>query len=196
VGGFSYWAPTFLNTRFGQPLGSATFTFGVVTVLAGGAATLIGARMAARVAAALPKTVVPADAEKHVLYALLRISAIGGFVAAPLAAACFLAPSAKLFFAFAFVCELGIFVSNAPLNLAMLKAVPAELRASAMSFCIMSIHLFGDLWSPSMIGKLADAAGDANIKYAMLPLSVAFAVSALAWWAKPKAAELTAAPAN
>ena len=38
----------------------------------------------------------------------------------------------------------------------ILEAAPASLRASAMAGSIFIIHLFGDLWSPGIVGALSD----------------------------------------
>ena len=82
--------------------------------------------------------------------ALLRICAIGMVWAAPLDRASRSSmPTPIAFFAFAFVAEIGLFLSTSPVNAIGLRAVPPELRASAMAAMIFAIHLFGDLWSPS-----------------------------------------------
>ncbi|MCL2726268.1 MAG: MFS transporter, partial [Polyangiaceae bacterium] len=48
VGAFSYWAPKFLYARYGLALSVANFRFGVITVVAGGLATLLGGTLADR----------------------------------------------------------------------------------------------------------------------------------------------------
>ena len=109
---------------------------------------------------------------------------IGHFVAAPLAAASFFMPAPAGFFAVAFFAEVGLFLPIAPVTAVGLRAVPAELRASAMATMIFAIHLLGDLWSPPALGLLQDAL---PVRLAMMALSVAFAISAAVWW--PRALE-------
>jgi MFS transporter, Spinster family, sphingosine-1-phosphate transporter len=123
-----------------------------------------------------------AQVERARVTALLRLCSLGSLCAAPFAFLCFLAPSPITFFACAFVSQLGIFWSNAPINATLLRAVPNAIRGAAMALCITAIHLFGDLWSPPLLGRLADAFGTERMYLAMLPLSIALALSALIWW--------------
>ena len=62
---------------------------------------------------------------------------------------------------------------------AVLRAVPTALRASAMALSIFSIHVFGDLWSPPLVGRIAD---HVPIEFAMMILPIAIAASAFLWW--------------
>ena len=207
VGAFAFWAPTFLLMRFGISQVKANLTFGAVTVVAGLLATLCGgwigdARQARAEARARAQARADADAPQQGSYrdnahgesneeavidgarnrALLRLSASSALPAAVLALACFLSPSATLFFVLAFLTEFAIFFSNAPINATLLRSVPPRLRARGMAYCIFTIHLLGDLWSPAFVGALADFFGDARIQLAMLPLPIAFALGAWLWW--------------
>ena len=186
VGGFSYWAPTFLYEHHRMDLGRANFVFGAVTVAGGAIGTAIGGFLGDRAARA-PRGEASADLDAARGY--LIVCAAGAAIAAPLAVAAFLAPTATSFFAWAFVCEVAIFIATSPVNAVILRAVPVERRASAMALAILAIHLLGDLWSPPLIGKVADlarSAGAANpMQLAMLPLPVAMAGAALAWWVRP-----------
>ncbi len=200
VGAFAFWAPAFLIKRFGASLGKANFTFGLVTVVAGLLATLCGgwvgdraqARAEARVRgmpatppASAHENLADADLEAAVTVArnraLMRVSALAALPAAGLALACFLAPNQPIFFVLAFLTEFGVFFSNAPINAALLRTVPAELRGRAMAYAIVAIHLFGDLWSPALIGLLADYFGDSQVQFAMMPLPLAFAAAGIIW---------------
>ena len=99
--------------------------------------------------------------------------------AAPFAAAAFFMPTPLGFFVFAFVAEVGLFLSTSPVNAIGLRAVPPELRASAMAAMIFAIHLFGDLWSPTVLGFILDYV---VATVAMMALPVTFALSAYVWW--------------
>jgi hypothetical protein len=48
--------------------------------------------------------------------------------------------------------------------------VPVNLRASAMAISIFMIHLFGDFWSPEIIGHLSDFLGNLNLAVLVLPM--------------------------
>lgn len=203
VGAFAFWAPAFLLKRFGASLAKANFTFGLVTVVAGLLATLCGGWVGDRWqnAAEAKERALPTpppdpntyrdnakpalDVEARVVVArnraLLRVSAAAALPAALLSLACFLAPSQPIFFVLAFLTEFGVFFSNAPINAALLRTVPPELRGRGMAYAIVSIHLFGDLWSPALIGLLADYFGDVQIQFAVMPLPLAFGAAGVVW---------------
>jgi len=86
---------------------------------------------------------------------------------------------------FAFLCELGLFLSTSPVNAIVLRAVPTELRASSMAASIFAIHLFGDLWSSAALGLLTDVL---PIVLAMMALPITFAISAATWWPRRREA--------
>ena len=211
IGAFSYWAPKFLYARYGLPLAVANFRFGLITVVAGAVGTIIGGRWAdhASKRTAPPKAGPEDDrergyreqgyrdeipdakaerervAERTRVRGLLRICATGSAIGAPVAVGCFLSPSPTLFFALVFVAIAFLFLNTSPINAVVLQAVPTELRASAMALSIFSIHIFGDLWSPPLVGFLAD---HLPIQLAMMTLPFAIGLSAFVWWPRRTAA--------
>jgi MFS family permease len=192
LGGFQVFAPQFLLERFPAQLDeqSATFWFGVVLVAAGAIGTILGGRLADRSLRGLPAQ--PPDAShtarenRLACNALLRVCAIGMIVACPLAVGVFLAPSPVIFFSLAFLCAIGLFLSTSPVNAVALRAVPTELRASAMAAMIFAIHLGGDLWSPPALGLLQDLL---PVVLAMIVLPAVFAISAFLWWPRAREAK-------
>jgi MFS family permease len=80
----------------------------------------------------------------------------------------------------AFPCEVALFLLSGPFTVTLLRSVPAELRASAMALCIFACHLFGDLSSPFLIGKITDVSH--SFEGAMFGIPVAYALAALIWW--------------
>jgi MFS family permease len=201
VSAFAFWAPTYIARRYYLPglltsfsaeqaeaiaVKHANYNFGLVTVIAGALGTIIGGRWADRSLRGIP----PSDRHdardnKLAINALLRICALGMIVAAPIAAISFATPTPMWFFAFAFVTELGLFLSTSPVNAVNLRAVPPELRASAMAGMIFAIHLFGDLWSPWLLGVLKDHLAS---ELAMMVVPVVFAWSAYIWWPRRREA--------
>jgi MFS family permease len=169
-------------------LKAANFWFGSVTVVAGAIGTIVGGRMADRALRGLPD--VPVDAphtdhrNKLAANAQLRVCAIGVAIAFPLSAAAFFAPSPMLFFVLVGIAEVGLFLSTAPINAILLRTAPVYLRASAMAVAIFAIHLFGDLWSPTIIGVLLDYMVPTM---AMMALPFGFAIATAVWW--PRQAE-------
>ncbi|MBA3464786.1 MAG: MFS transporter [Deltaproteobacteria bacterium] len=167
-------------------LKGANFWFGVVTVVAGAIGTIVGGRMADRAIRGLPPVPEGSDhthvANRMAANAQLRVCAIGVMIAFPMTAAAFFVPSAWMFFAIAGLAEIGLFLSTAPINAIMLRTAPVFLRASAMATAIFAIHLFGDLWSPSLVGLFLD---HLPITLAMMALPLGFAIAALVWWPRP-----------
>jgi len=186
IGAFAHWAPTYIADRFPAQLTveTANYWFGLTTIGAGIVGTIIGGRWADRAHA--PTTAYDDPANKRGTNYLLRICALGMAWGAPLAAIAFVMPIPAAFFALAFVAEIGLFLSTSPVNAIGLRAVPPELRASAMAAMIFAIHLFGDLWSPYALGALLDYLAATA---AMMALPVTFALSAYIWW--PRRAEVT-----
>jgi MFS family permease len=197
LGGFSFWAPTFLARRYELSLLTANTVFGLITVITGFAGTALGGWLADR--AAQPPPVPPAiespaagvyraatlrhldeaGRERWAVLGYLRVCSIATLIATPIAALCFASPTAPLFFGLAFVCELSLFVTTSPSNAMILRSVPPFVRASAMALSIFAIHLLGDLWSPPLIGALADVA---PMQWAMSVVPLAFGLSAAIWW--------------
>jgi MFS family permease len=207
IGAFSYWAPKFLYERYGLPLAAANFKFGLITVVGGALGTVLGGRWADRAAKALPAAPTGGDApyraaaenedarEREASRArvrtLLKICAVGSAIGAPVAAGCFLSPSPTVFFVLVFIAIVCLFLNTSPINAVILQAVPTELRASAMALNIFSIHIFGDLWSPPLVGLLADYL---PIQVAMMTLPVFIGLSAWLWAPRGSSAPAAHAP--
>jgi MFS transporter, Spinster family, sphingosine-1-phosphate transporter len=192
LGAFAHWAPLFIAERFPKALTNETanYYFGLVTVAAGAIGTIVGGQWADRAQRSLPpvtaETTYDARENKLGVNELLRVCSIGMIVAAPLAAIAFFLPGHVAFFAFAFFAEIGLFLSTSPVNAIGLRAVPPELRASAMAAMIFAIHLFGDLWSPPLLGVLRRVL-EPNV--AMMALPLTFALSAFVWWPRRQEAD-------
>jgi MFS family permease len=179
IGAFSYWAPKFIYARYELPLKVANFRFGLITVVAGAIATILGGRWADRTANATGVNTDTPEGARARVKALLRICSLGSAIGAPVALACFLAPSPNVFFVLVFFAIVFLFINTSPINAIVLQAVPSELRASAMALSIFAIHVFGDLWSPPAVGFLADIL---PIQVAMMSLPLAIGLSAFIWW--------------
>jgi len=190
AGAFQIWGPQFLQDRFSLDEAAAGTYFGAVLVVAGAIGTIVGGRWADRTQRALPPAdpTAPYDGRRNRegINPLLRVCALGMVAAGPLGVACFVMPNAASFFGFAFLCSIGLFLSTSPVNAIGLRAVPPELRASAMAAMIFAIHLLGDLWSPPTVGLLQD---HLPVTLAMMAVPLAFALSAYLWWPRAHEAE-------
>jgi MFS family permease len=178
LGGFTSWAAPFLYRKLCMPLHVAATAFGVTTVITGVLGTALGGFLA---------DIWEGDDRVRVC---LRICAWSSLIAAPLALAALLMPTATGAIIAIGVCEIAVFASVAPTNAAVLHSVPPGMRANAMAASIFAIHLLGDLISPSAIGMVSDAFGDkrgfcegaAGLQVGMYLLPAALLVSALFWF--------------
>lgn len=168
LGAFAHWGPTFLYRVHGVAVEHAGTFFGAVLVVAGLVGTMIGG-----FAATAWHKRNPAG------YAwTLGLSVL---VAVPLAFAAFLVEARLLSMTCLAAAMFFLFLPTGPVNTLILETVPINLRASAMAVSIFMIHLFGDMWSPEIVGRIADSTG--SLRQGVLILPVALIVSAVLWLA-------------
>lgn len=189
IGAFSFWAPKFLYAQHGLPLDRANFLFGTLTVVGGAIGTALGGALGDRASA---RDWRETDRDLNAARGFLAVSAWGSLVAAPFALLAFLATTPTMFFIAIFVCEVALFTSTSPINAALLRSVPEQRRASAMAITILAIHLFGDLWSPPLVGFMADSMGMRVGMLLSLPIAIAF--SGWLWWVGKRRGALSATP--
>ncbi|MGA2450628.1 MAG: MFS transporter [Polyangiaceae bacterium] len=188
IGGFAFWGPKYLHARYGLDEGYASVQFGTLTVVAGLVGTLVGGwlgdaagRESGPILAATgigPLLRTGDESDLAIARRNVRICAGAAALGAPLAALAILATTARGFFLWAFPCEAFLFLLSGPVNVAILRSVPAELRATGMATSVFLIHLFGDLWSPPLLGLVAD---HAPMSMAMFLVPLTFVVAATIW---------------
>ncbi|HZQ47736.1 MAG TPA: MFS transporter [Verrucomicrobiae bacterium] len=164
LGAFAFWGPTFLEKIHGLSTEKADNFFGAVIVVAG----LVGT-MAGGFAATAWQRRNPAG------YAWLL--AISILLAVPVSFVALRAADTHVAMGFLATAIFLLFLSTGPVNTLILEVVPINLRSSAMALSIFMIHLFGDMWSPQIVGKLADHWQ--NLQSALLILPPALLVSGL-----------------
>lgn len=168
LGAFGHWGPTFLLRVHAVPVESAGTFFGAVLVVAGLVGTMIGG-----FAATAWQKRNPAGYAWTLGLAVL--------VAIPLAFAAFLVGTKIWSMVFLAAAMFFLFLPTGPVNTLILETVPINLRASAMAVSIFTIHLFGDMWSPELVGRIADATG--SLQKGVLILPAALIVAAALWLA-------------
>ncbi len=169
LGAFALWGPTFLHRAHGVALDKSAEFFGAVLVVAGLLGTMIGG-----FAATAWQKRNPAG------YAwTLGLSVLA---AVPVAFGAFLAASTFWSMTFLAAAMFLLFLPTGPVNTLILETAPVNLRAIAMAVSIFMIHLFGDMWSPEIVGRLADSFGG-NLQKAGLILPVALIVASVLWLA-------------
>lgn len=182
MGGFAYWAPYFLEKAHHMKLDDANRGFGTIAVVTGVIGALVGGWIGDRFAA---KNHGAKTDDDNASLGYLRVCAWTTLIGAPLALAAILSPSSNAFFKWTFPAEIALFMSSSPINAVILRSVPVERRASAMALSVFVIHLLGDLWSPPLIGFIADRT---NMQTAMWLVPVAFLGSAMIWFMRAPAA--------
>ncbi|HVG27416.1 MAG TPA: hypothetical protein VM865_07405, partial [Acidobacteriaceae bacterium] len=95
--------------------------------------------------------------------ALYLVPALSAVLALPPAVLCFFGPKSVTLPALG-VAVFLIFLGTGPVNAATLNAVPANLRATAMAGQLFAIHVFGDAFSPKIIGAISDRS---NLRYGL-----------------------------
>jgi predicted MFS family arabinose efflux permease len=166
LGGFANWGPTYLNRIHHVPVERAATFFGAVTAGAG----LFGTFLGGFAASAWHKRN-PAG------YALLLGWSV--LAAVPVVVVAFVASNTAVAMSCLALAMLLIFLSTGPVNTLIIETVPINLRASAMAISIFMIHLFGDLWSPEIVGRISDATQ--SLQKGVMILPAALLVGAALW---------------
>lgn len=142
LGGISVWMPTFLYRHGHYSLGASSQVLGIITVVDGIAGTWFGGWVA----------------QRWLLWnraALYLLSAWSVILAAPFALLTFFGPRAFMVPSLA-LAEFFLFLNTGPLNAAIVNAVPAQIRSSAIAIELLLIHALGDAPSPRIIGWVSD----------------------------------------
>ncbi|HEX4022512.1 MAG TPA: MFS transporter [Acidobacteriaceae bacterium] len=142
LGGISVWMPTFLYRNAHYSLPAANQLLGVITVVDGIAGTWFGGWLAQR----WLRT-------NH--SALYLISAWSVLLAIPAAVFTFFGPRSVMVPSLA-VAEFMLFLNTGPLNAAIVNAVSAPVRSTAIAIELFVIHAIGDAPSPRIIGWISD----------------------------------------
>jgi len=167
LGAFGLWGPTFLQRVHAVPVDSSGAFFGAVLVVAGLLGTLLGGLAAMR-----RKKKNPAGYANVLCLSVLS--------AAPVAVLAFWTTNQAIAMSSLALAMFLIFLCTGPVNTLILETVPVNLRASAMAVSIFCIHLFGDMWSSEIVGRLSDHWK--SLQTAVMVLPAALAVAAVLWF--------------
>ena len=141
LGGISAWMPTFLQ-RSGYSPSTVGLTLGAITATTGLGGTAAGGWLAQLWLRRNPR-------------ALYLVSAWSALLTLPFGVICFFGPRAAMLPALA-LAMFCIFLGTGPLNAAIVNAVPAAVRATAIAVELFLIHALGDTPSPWLIGVVSD----------------------------------------
>jgi acyl-[acyl-carrier-protein]-phospholipid O-acyltransferase/long-chain-fatty-acid--[acyl-carrier-protein] ligase len=159
LGAFAFWGPTFLEKVHHLSNKHAADFFGAVLVVAGLVGTLLGGFAATAW-------------QKRNAAGYAWMLSLSVLVAVPTSFGAFLCANTAGTMTLLAISMFLLFLSTGPVNTLILETVPINLRASAMALSIFMIHLFGDMWSPEIVGRLADAWHDLNKAVMVLPLAL------------------------
>ena len=139
--GISAWMPSFLQ-RSGFSPDTVGITLGGLTAGAGLGGTAAGGWLAQRWL----------RTNRRALY---LVSAWSALLTVPFGVVCFFGPRVTMLpsLGIAMFC---IFLGTGPLNAAIVNAVPAAVRATAIAIELFLIHALGDTPSPTLIGMVSD----------------------------------------
>jgi MFS family permease len=162
VGGISTFLPTFFVRFAHMSVAKAGTVTGGLTVIDGLLGTIVGGWLGQ----------IWLRRNHRALY---LVSAWGSILAIPAAALVFFGPE-SLFLPAAFVAEFFLFLGTGPLNAAIVNSVAAPIRATAISINLFVIHVLGDAFSPTLIGRVSDAT---NLRTGMSITLITLALSGL-----------------
>lgn len=165
-GGMADWFATYLVRHRSMELSAAAGLTGAATVVGGLAGTLTGGFLADRLAR---RTRSP-----YFALSCLTMIPAAGFALLALTAHSRLVIGVAILLA-----QFFMWCYNGPINAIIVNAVPAAMRARAVSMSILSIHLFGDAISPTMIGVISDRTG--ALFNGMVLIPVMMLVGATIW---------------
>jgi hypothetical protein len=72
-----------------------------------------------------------------------------------------------LLFPAIFTAVFFVLVGTGPTNAALVNSVSANIRSTALAVNVFVIHLLGDAFSPTLIGKISDKTGSLQIAFWM-----------------------------
>jgi len=168
LGAFGTWGPSFFVRVHGMTLDQAGNFFGGMMVVTGLLGTFIGGFLASAWHKRNPAG-----------YALLLTSSV--LCAVPFAIMAFTLNARAVSQACLALAMFLLWFPTGPVNTLILETVPVNLHASAMAVSIFMIHLFGDMWSSEIVGRLADLWN--SLRSAVLILPGALFIAGLLWLA-------------
>ncbi|MGO8695427.1 MAG: spinster family MFS transporter [Rectinemataceae bacterium] len=168
VGAFAVWGPSYLHKINGLGQEAAATFFGAVLVVCGLVSTLVGGLIATAW-----------QRRTRSGYALMLALSVA--LAVPTSLVAFFSRNLALSMSAFGLSMFFLFLSTGPVNTLIVETVPGELRASAMALSIFAIHLFGDMWSPEIVGRISDYYG--SLRKGVLILPMVLVLAAAAWGA-------------
>src|SRR5206468_1567601 len=165
IGALAFWTPSFLERTRGIPKAQATVQFGAIVVITGFLGTYAGGWVGDYFL-------------RRSRQAYLWVSGVATLVAAPLTLVALAAPRPAVYWTAIVAAELCLFASTGPINSTIVNLVSPHMRATAVALSIFTIHILGDVPSPSLVGVISDAR---SLGEAVLIIPLAVLVGGIIW---------------
>ena len=146
IGGLAVWLPKFLEFTRGMEKVRANSTLGIVTALAAIIGMSSGGWLADRLSKTSPK-------------ALFLVPGVAMLGSIPFILIGLFSTSTPMIFVGIFFAEMLMFINTGPCNAVIANVVAPNMRAAAYAVAIFAVHFLGDIWSPPLIGYVADLFG-------------------------------------
>lgn len=160
TGGFGFWAPSYMTEDLKMNKGTAGVLLGGVTAVSGLFGAVFGGVLLDVLTRRAEKSLAQQGQvpDQYVRCAIaIKMCGVCGAIAA-VAAFIGLQMSNPLGFLVALGVVLGsLCMIQAPVNIALMEVVGPEHRCMAMALNNTSMHLLGDLFSPTLIGAIRDS---------------------------------------
>jgi MFS family permease len=146
IGGLAAWLPKFLIHTRSIPTDRANGVLAGVTFLSSVIGMTAGGWLADRLSKTNPR-------------ALFLVPGVAMLGAIPFILVGLLAKQEWLIFVSIFLAEMLMFINTGPCNAIIANVVAPNMRAAAFALTLFAVHVLGDIWSSSLIGKVADLFG-------------------------------------
>ena len=180
LGGMALYIVKFLERVRGVSEGQASVGFAAVVILTG----LIGIALGGWLSDKLLKVT---------QQSYLWVSGVATLSAAPLALVGLTSATPAVYWTAIVLAQLLLFSSTGPINSAIVNVVAPEIRATAVAMSIFTIHILGDVPSPTIVGALSDAR---SLGEAVLIIPIALLIGGAVWtyaaWREGNSASRTA----
>lgn len=146
IGGLAYWLPTFLMGSKGIEQVRATTLLGLTTLFAAIIGMTAGGWLADRLAKKNPA-------------ALFIVPGLALLASIPFIILAIYGQSVPVIYTGIFFAEALMFVNTGPCNAVIANVVMPNMRSAAYAVAIFAVHVLGDIWSPTIMGWVADTFG-------------------------------------
>jgi MFS family permease len=171
-GALADWYPSYLHRSLGMDVGRAGLVVGGTAVLGGIGGTIVGGLLGDRL-------------QGRTRQPYLALSAGSMTLAVLFTAGSLLLRTEAAVIACILCAQFFMWCYNGPINAMIANATGSALRARAFALSILTIHLFGDSISPTIVGRISDllaAAGKGEpLALALWLVPIAMATGAAIW---------------